>query len=89
MTQRSRGKWGIEVKREFYGHNHQVSEEVYRSHPGIRQVPKKSRVMDDVKFMVKVSGRPSRIYDYIRSSTPYRGLMGDVHNMIRRFKKDG
>ncbi|KAE9245415.1 hypothetical protein PF004_g5239 [Phytophthora fragariae] len=89
VYERLNGTWGVKIKRDFYGHNHHVSGEIFQSHPGIRQVPMGSPVMRDVELMVDCGGKASRIYDYIRSNTAHRVTMTDVYNMISRIKKGG
>ncbi|POM64669.1 hypothetical protein PHPALM_19778 [Phytophthora palmivora] len=83
----SDGKWIVEVKRDFYNHNHEVCQAKYLSHPGIRQVRHGSPVLGDVKVMVNAGGKATCIYDYICSTTPHRVTMGDVSNMIEMIRK--
>ncbi|KAG6949363.1 hypothetical protein JG688_00014660 [Phytophthora aleatoria] len=82
-------EWRIQVKNAFYGHCHQVSEEVYQSDPSIRQVPSDSPIMSDVELMVASGSKASRIYDYIRANSPNYVQLTDVYNMIARIQKTG
>ncbi|KAF4142477.1 hypothetical protein GN958_ATG08351 [Phytophthora infestans] len=65
------GEWRIEINQSFYGHNHTLSEEVYRMYPSVRRVPQHSSIASDVELMVASGSKASRIYIYIRERTPH------------------
>ncbi|EGZ19478.1 hypothetical protein PHYSODRAFT_488793, partial [Phytophthora sojae] len=83
------GVWHIEVKHAFYGHNHEVSEAVYRGYPMVRKIPEGSPILRDVELMVASGSKPSRVYDYIRTNSPHEVQKQDVYNMIAKMKKSG
>ncbi|KAE9094944.1 hypothetical protein PF010_g16904, partial [Phytophthora fragariae] len=89
LIDRASGKWRVQVKLSFYGHNHPVSQTIYGSYPSVRQIPTASPVMKDVELMVASGSRSSRIYHYIRENSPHRVEMRDVYNLVAKIKKSG
>ncbi|KAE8886905.1 hypothetical protein PF003_g29132 [Phytophthora fragariae] len=89
VYEHSAGRWWIQVKLEFYGHNHHVSEEVFRSYPSKRMVPADPPKMSDAELLVNSGSKPSRIYDYIRDNSIHRVKMRDVYNIVTRVKAAG
>ncbi|OWZ10709.1 LOW QUALITY PROTEIN: hypothetical protein PHMEG_00016397 [Phytophthora megakarya] len=59
------GQCGVVVKREIYAHNYAVTDDIYRSYPGIRQV------LDIDVLVVANAGVPS-VYNYIRENSNHR-----------------
>lgn len=88
-TKRSDGQWGVVMKREVYAHNHRVSEDIYRSYPGIRQVPADSPLMSGIELLVESEAGTTSVYNYIRENSKHRVSMDDVHNLLRRLRKQG
>ncbi|ETN23228.1 hypothetical protein PPTG_02860 [Phytophthora nicotianae INRA-310] len=89
FVERDEGKWRIEIKQAFYGHNHVLSEEVYRVYPSVRQVPVDSPIISDVELMVASGSKASKIYEYIRERTPHYIQLKDVHNLVARIRNSG
>ncbi|EGZ06858.1 hypothetical protein PHYSODRAFT_530178 [Phytophthora sojae] len=83
------GKLGIVMKREVYSHNHPISNDIYRSYPGIRQVPAESPLMPGIELLVDAQASTSSVYKYIREISNHRVSMDDVRSMIRRMKTQG
>ncbi|EGZ28078.1 hypothetical protein PHYSODRAFT_477609 [Phytophthora sojae] len=83
------GKLGIVMKREVYSHNHPISDDIYRSYPGIRQVPAESPLMPGIELLVDAQASTSSVYKYIRENSNHRVSMDDVRSMIRRMKTQG
>ncbi|KAG3048724.1 hypothetical protein PC121_g19310 [Phytophthora cactorum] len=89
VTKRRDGSWGIVMKCEVYCHNHRVSEDIYRSHPGIRQVPANSRLMSGIELLVEAQAGTTSVFNYIRENSNHRVTMDDVHNLLRRMRQQG
>ncbi|EEY56212.1 uncharacterized protein PITG_23315 [Phytophthora infestans T30-4] len=85
-TKRSDGQWSVVMKREVYAHNHCVSEDIYRSYPGIRQVPADSPLMPGIELLVESEAGTTSVYNYIRENSKHRVSMDDVHNLLRRLR---
>ncbi|KAE9158252.1 hypothetical protein PF005_g32523 [Phytophthora fragariae] len=89
VTKKCDGMWGITMKREVFCHNHVVSEDIYRSYPGIRQVSVDSPLMPGIDLLVDAQAGTQSVYDYIRKNSNHRVTMDDVGNMIRRMRNKG
>ncbi|KAE8882834.1 hypothetical protein PF003_g33062 [Phytophthora fragariae] len=89
VTKKCDGMWGITMKREVFWHNHVVSEDIYRSYPGIRQVSVDSPLMPGIDLLVDAQAGTQSVYDYIRKNSNHRVTMDDVGNMIRRMRNKG
>ncbi|EGZ18963.1 hypothetical protein PHYSODRAFT_502877, partial [Phytophthora sojae] len=81
VVMRRDGTWGIVMKREVYSHNHPISDGIYRSYPGIRQVPAGSALMPGIE-LVDADAGTSSIYNYIRQNSNHRVTMDDVQNLL-------
>ncbi|KAG3111026.1 hypothetical protein PI124_g9739 [Phytophthora idaei] len=51
LVQRHDGSWSM-MKHELYCHNHPLTEDIYRSYPGIRQVPTDSLPILGIELLV-------------------------------------
>ncbi|GMF48920.1 unnamed protein product [Phytophthora fragariaefolia] len=89
VVQRSNGEWYVEEKNAYYGHNHEVSPDVYRGYPTVRKIPEEAPIMRYVELMVASGSNPSRVYNYIRTHTPHEVQMQDVYNMFAKLKRSG
>ncbi|KAE8891467.1 hypothetical protein PF005_g27198 [Phytophthora fragariae] len=89
VCKRPDGVWRIVMKREVYQHNHRISDDIYRSHPGIRQVPAESPLMPGIEMLVEAEAGTSSVYNYIRENSNHRVTMDDVRNLIGRMRKRG
>ncbi|OWZ10943.1 hypothetical protein PHMEG_00016107 [Phytophthora megakarya] len=89
LAQGNGGQWSIRLARKDYRHNHAISTDVYRSYPGIRQVPGNSPLMPGIELLVKAQAGNSRIYDYIRDNSTHRVTMEDVQNLVNRIRNSG
>ncbi|EGZ28047.1 hypothetical protein PHYSODRAFT_321745 [Phytophthora sojae] len=78
VVMRRDGTWGIVMKREVYNHNHPVSDGIYRSYPGIRQVPAGSALIPGIELLVNADAGTASIYNYIRENSNHRVTMDDV-----------
>ncbi|ETO81367.1 hypothetical protein F444_04312 [Phytophthora nicotianae P1976] len=76
--------WGIVVKREGYSHNHRVSEGIYRSYPGIRNVPDDPPLMPGIELLVEAKAGTASVYNYIRDNPNHQVTMKEVHNLLHR-----
>ncbi|POM80576.1 Hypothetical protein PHPALM_1568 [Phytophthora palmivora] len=70
--------WCISIKHEFFFHNHRFSNDIYRFHPGIRQVPADSPLIPGIQLLVEAEAGTSPIYDYVRSNSAHRVTMTDI-----------
>ncbi|KUF92719.1 hypothetical protein AM588_10007248 [Phytophthora nicotianae] len=86
---RTKGQWGISLKREVYRHNHPISSDIYMSYPGIRQVSSRSPLMPGIELLVESDAKNSSIYDYIRRNSDHRVTMDDVRNLVARVRQSG
>ncbi|EGZ07968.1 hypothetical protein PHYSODRAFT_526160 [Phytophthora sojae] len=82
VVMRRDGTWGTAMKREVYSHNHPISDGIYRSYPGIRQVPAGSALMPCIELLVDADAGTSSIYNYIRENSNHRVTMDDVRNLL-------
>ncbi|ETL90753.1 hypothetical protein L917_10636 [Phytophthora nicotianae] len=91
FVQRTNGKWRIEIKQAFYGHNYSLTEQAYRVYPSVRRVPSDSPIMSDVELMMASGSKVSKIYDYIRERTPHYVQLKDyiVNVYSLRFRVGG
>ncbi|KAE8969375.1 hypothetical protein PR002_g27453 [Phytophthora rubi] len=89
VCERPDESWRIVMKHEVCQHNHRISDDIYRSHPGIRQVPAESPLMPGFEWLVEVEAGTSSVYNYIRDNSNHRVTMDDVRNLIRRMRKQG
>ncbi|EGZ20619.1 hypothetical protein PHYSODRAFT_488378, partial [Phytophthora sojae] len=65
------GKLGIVMKREVYSHNHPISDDIYRSYPGIRQVPAESPLMPGIELLVDTQASTSFLSATFMSSSGF------------------
>ncbi|KAE9007569.1 hypothetical protein PR003_g16522 [Phytophthora rubi] len=89
VCKRPDGVWRIVTKREAYQHNHHISDDIYGSHPGIRQVPAESPLMPGIEMLVEAEAGTSSMYNFIRENSNHRVTMDDVRNLIERMRKRG
>ncbi|EGZ28063.1 hypothetical protein PHYSODRAFT_321758 [Phytophthora sojae] len=69
------GKLGIVMKREVYSHNHPVSDDIYRSYPGIRQVPAESPLMPGIELLW--------LHETIKKSQTYGAYEAEVLTQMK------
>eukprot|EP00644_Phytophthora_capsici_P006109 jgi/Phyca11/129985/e_gw1.89.88.1 len=89
VTKRRDGSWGIVMKREVYSHNHRISEGIYRSYPGIRQVSAESPLMPGIELLVEAKAGTASVYNYIRDNSNHQVTMNDVYNLLHRLRNQG
>ncbi|EGZ11302.1 hypothetical protein PHYSODRAFT_338022 [Phytophthora sojae] len=69
------GKLGIVMKREVYSHNHPISDDIYRSYPGIRQVPAESPLMPGIELLW--------LHETIKKSQTYGAYEAEVLTQMK------
>ncbi|KAF1780690.1 hypothetical protein GQ600_13752 [Phytophthora cactorum] len=86
VTKRRDGSWGIVMKCEVYCHNHRVSEDIYRSYPGIRQVPANSRLMSGIELLVEAQAGTTTQMKHATTNSTYSRTEENYHMHRNEFK---
>ncbi|GMF10915.1 unnamed protein product [Phytophthora lilii] len=79
--------WQVHVTNQHAWHNHEVSEELYRSYPVVRNALDDD-VLATVNILRKAEANRKKILEYIIENTSQSPKMKDVHNLLSKMKRE-
>jgi hypothetical protein len=75
----------IDKKIPFYGHNHDVSPKLYKTHHRQRKIPLNDPTLN---ALARYKVLPRRLREYVRGNTEIECNLRDVYNFKRYLKRD-